>query len=73
MITKKDAEDCLFEEMLERHAEREKTGDETDRLIVPSGSIEEVRQRIERASALSPSSSLRIGNRFLNETDPKLN
>jgi len=73
MITNKEAEDALLAEMLERHAEREKTGDKTDRLIVPSDSIEEIRIRIERAAALSPSAILRVGERFLKETNPKLN
>lgn len=72
-MNKKEAEDSTLREMLERHAERERTCDMTDELIVPSNSIGEIRQRIERASALSPSASLRIGRRFLNETDPKLN
>lgn len=73
MITKKEAEDSILEEMLDRHAERKRTGDMTDILVIPSDSIEEIRSKIERASALSPSSMLRVGRRFLNETDPKLN
>lgn len=73
MTTKKEAEDSLFQEMLERKAKRDKTGDMTDRLVVPADSIEEIQRRIQRASALSPSSMYRVGQRFLKETDPKLN
>jgi hypothetical protein len=73
MISKKEAEDSILQEMLERDAERCKTGDMTDSLIVPEANLEEIRKRIERASVLSPSSMLRVGQRFLKETDPKLN
>jgi len=73
MITKKEAEDSILKEMLERYAERRKTGDMTDRLIVPADSIEEIRKRIERSGVLSPSSMFRVSQRFLKETDPKLN
>ena len=72
-MNKKEAEDSILSEMLDRHAEREKTGNMTDEWIVSSANIEEIRRRIERASVLSPSSSLRIGRRFLKETDPELN
>jgi hypothetical protein len=73
MITKRQAEDSILKEMLERHAERRKTGDMTDSLIVPAADIEAIRERIERASVLSPSSTLRVGQRFRKETDPKVN
>jgi hypothetical protein len=73
MITKKEAEDSILKEMLKRHAERRKTGDMTDRLIVCAANIEAIRKRIERASVLSPSSTLRLGERFRKETDPKVN
>jgi hypothetical protein len=72
IITKKEAEGSILKEMLERHAERCKTGDMTDNWIVPAANIEEIRKRIERASILSPSSMYRVGQRFLKETDPKL-
>jgi len=68
----KEAEDSFLQEMLERHAERMQTGDMSDRLIVPS-SLEEIRFRVERASALSPGAIARVMRRFLRETDSELN
>lgn len=72
-MEKKEAEDSLLREMLERHAQCERTDDMADELIVTLSSIEEIRQKMERASALSPSSLVRTAKRFLNETDPELN
>lgn len=73
MITKKEAEDSLLSELLERKAELQETGDTTDRLVVPCSDITEIQRRIERASALPPSAILRVGQRFWRETDPNVN
>lgn len=75
-IKKEEAEKEILQEALDRLAQRNAKDpcDELDEAIVtPAISADEIKERIERASALSPASPLRIGLRFLKETDPKLN
>ncbi|MEK7171584.1 MAG: hypothetical protein AAB739_01615 [Patescibacteria group bacterium] len=77
-IKKEEAEGEILQETLDRFEQRSDENpcdeDELDESIVtPATSIDEIAKRIKRAGALSPSSPLRIGLRFLRETDPKLN
>ncbi len=76
-ITRKQAEEEILQEALDRLAQHDNDEcpcDEPDGSIVtPATSADEIAERIKRAGALSPSSPLRIGRRFLQETDPKLN
>lgn len=77
-ITKKQAEEEILQEMLDKLKQRngENPCDEDgldESIVTPATSIDEIAKRIKRAGALSPSSPLRIGLRFLRETDPKLN
>lgn len=65
MATTKKAEDSLLNEMLEEKAERDETGDMTVKLVTPCNSVQEIGERVKRASALSPSYTYRVGLRFL--------
>lgn len=72
-MTHREAENDVLKKMLERHDERERTGDTSVAVIVPAGNIEEIIQRVERACELSSNAPLRVGEKFLRETDRKLN
>lgn len=68
--TTTQAEAEILAETLKRHEERVSDESLPVTIVMPVEDGEEIRRRVERASALSGNSVLRIGSKFLNETDP---
>ena len=77
-MNKREAENEIVKDMIEklevRHGDlpEEHQLDDVNHIVEPPETLEEISYRINRASKLSLSSTLRIGGKFLRETDPNL-
>ena len=77
-MNRKEAENEIVREMIkefdtrEGELPKEQQLDDASHIMGPPRTLEEIKYRIERAAKLSPSSTLRIGRKFLRETDPNL-
>ena len=68
-FTAAQAEAEILAETLRRQEERVSDESLKVAVVMPAEDGEEIRRRVERASALSGNSMLRVGQEFLNETD----
>lgn len=72
MNTRKEVEDARLKEMIKGHEERLATGDATVEIVKPCADLEAVIDRTNAAAQLKGGAMMRLGERFLRETDTKL-
>jgi len=71
-FTAAQAEADMLAEILRRHEKRVLDDSLLVAIVTPVEHLEEIGDRVERAAALTGSAILRVGRKFLNETDPDL-
>lgn len=72
MPSPKQVEDASLKEAIEGYEKRLETGDTSVEIVQPCADLDEVLRRTQEAAQLGGSSMMRLGERFLKETDRKL-